>query len=122
MEPQSSTQAILFIDDEEGVRRSVRRALKREPYSIYTAGDGRAAFPGRTPPEEKNGRPVRSLPGAGGRSWNGRPAPDRGDRVHFCGFPVNPFRPTDPDRRLPIASHAILMYGVYRFAIFIHLQ
>jgi len=41
MNVQSSTQSILFIDDEEGVRRSVQRALKREPYHIYTAGDGR---------------------------------------------------------------------------------
>jgi adenylate cyclase len=40
MDDQSSTQGILFIDDEEGVRRSVQRALKREPYNIYTAVDG----------------------------------------------------------------------------------
>lgn len=32
---------LLFIDDEEGVRRSIRRALKREPYTTYTASDGR---------------------------------------------------------------------------------
>ena len=31
---------LLFIDDEEGVRRSITRALKREPYTIYTAEDG----------------------------------------------------------------------------------
>jgi len=31
---------LLFIDDEEGVRRSVVRALKREPYDIYTARCG----------------------------------------------------------------------------------
>ena len=31
---------ILFIDDEEGVRRSLVRALKREPYTVYTAEDG----------------------------------------------------------------------------------
>jgi adenylate cyclase len=31
---------LLFIDDEEGVRRSVTRALKREPYTIYTAENG----------------------------------------------------------------------------------
>jgi adenylate cyclase len=32
---------LLFIDDEEGVRRSVARALKREPYTIHTAGNGK---------------------------------------------------------------------------------
>ena len=31
---------LLFIDDEEGVRRSITRALKREPYIIHTAEDG----------------------------------------------------------------------------------
>ncbi|MFH1581450.1 MAG: adenylate/guanylate cyclase domain-containing protein [Pseudomonadota bacterium] len=31
---------LLFIDDEEGVRRSVVRALKKEPYNIYTAENG----------------------------------------------------------------------------------
>ncbi len=31
---------LLFIDDEEGVRRSVARALKKEPYNIYTADNG----------------------------------------------------------------------------------
>jgi adenylate cyclase len=31
---------LLFIDDEEGVRRSVERALKNEPYTVYTAEDG----------------------------------------------------------------------------------
>ncbi|MHC4216256.1 MAG: response regulator [Planctomycetota bacterium] len=31
---------LLFIDDEEGVRQSIRRALKREPYSIHTAENG----------------------------------------------------------------------------------
>jgi adenylate cyclase len=31
---------LLFIDDEEGVRRSVVRALKNEPYDIYTSADG----------------------------------------------------------------------------------
>ncbi|MBU4463283.1 MAG: response regulator [Proteobacteria bacterium] len=31
---------LLFIDDEEGVRRSVVRALKKEPYNIYTADNG----------------------------------------------------------------------------------
>ncbi|MEA3427937.1 MAG: adenylate/guanylate cyclase domain-containing protein [Thermodesulfobacteriota bacterium] len=31
---------LLFIDDEEGVRRSVVRALKNEGYNIYTADNG----------------------------------------------------------------------------------
>jgi DNA-binding NtrC family response regulator len=31
---------LLFIDDEEGVRRSMERALKNEPYTVYTARDG----------------------------------------------------------------------------------
>lgn len=31
---------LLFIDDEEGVRRSLKRALKKEPYTIYTAEGG----------------------------------------------------------------------------------
>jgi len=31
---------LLFIDDEEGVRRSIVRALKKEPYKTYTAGNG----------------------------------------------------------------------------------
>jgi adenylate cyclase len=31
---------LLFIDDEEGVRRSVARALKREPYDVYIAENG----------------------------------------------------------------------------------
>lgn len=34
-------QSILFIDDEEGVRRSLSRALKREPYQVHTASNGR---------------------------------------------------------------------------------
>jgi adenylate cyclase len=32
--------SLLFIDDEEGVRRSLKRALKKEPYTVYTAEDG----------------------------------------------------------------------------------
>lgn len=32
---------LLFIDDEEGIRRSITRALKREPYKTYTAKNGR---------------------------------------------------------------------------------
>ncbi|MFV9644859.1 MAG: response regulator, partial [Desulfobacterales bacterium] len=31
---------LLFIDDEEGVRRSVARALKKEPYNVYTVDNG----------------------------------------------------------------------------------
>ncbi|RPH52805.1 MAG: adenylate/guanylate cyclase domain-containing response regulator [Desulfobacteraceae bacterium] len=31
---------LLFIDDEEGVRRSVVRALKNEPYELFTSADG----------------------------------------------------------------------------------
>ncbi len=31
---------LLFIDDEEGVRRSIGRALKKEPYTVHTAEDG----------------------------------------------------------------------------------
>lgn len=31
---------LLFIDDEEGIRRSVKRAFKKGPYLVYTARDG----------------------------------------------------------------------------------
>ncbi len=31
---------LLFIDDEEGVRRSILRALKNEPYKTYAAENG----------------------------------------------------------------------------------
>jgi class 3 adenylate cyclase len=31
---------LLFIDDEEGVRRSITRALKNEPYTVFTAENG----------------------------------------------------------------------------------
>lgn len=31
---------LLFIDDEEGIRRSVARALKNEPYETHTAESG----------------------------------------------------------------------------------
>ena len=31
---------LLFIDDEEGIRRSVRRAFKKEPYPVFTARNG----------------------------------------------------------------------------------
>jgi adenylate cyclase len=37
-------KSLLFIDDEEGVRRSVQRALRREPYDIQTVSDGRDAI------------------------------------------------------------------------------
>lgn len=32
--------SLLFIDDEEGVRRSLTRALRKEPYEVLTAKDG----------------------------------------------------------------------------------
>ncbi len=35
---------LLFIDDEEGVRRSVARALKREPYELFIADNGEAGI------------------------------------------------------------------------------
>lgn len=35
---------LLFIDDEEGIRRSLVRALKREPYETYTAENGQAGI------------------------------------------------------------------------------
>jgi len=35
---------LLFIDDEEGVRRSVARALKREPYELFIAENGEAGI------------------------------------------------------------------------------
>ncbi|MFC1813584.1 adenylate/guanylate cyclase domain-containing protein [Thermodesulfobacteriota bacterium] len=35
---------LLFIDDEEGVRRSVTRALKREPYKTHTVEDGKSGI------------------------------------------------------------------------------
>nr|MBC8362709.1 response regulator [Candidatus Desulfatibia profunda] len=35
---------LLLIDDEEGVRRSVARALKREPYQTHTAANGEAGI------------------------------------------------------------------------------
>ena len=31
---------LLFIDDEEGIRRSIVRALDKESYEVFTAGDG----------------------------------------------------------------------------------
>jgi adenylate cyclase len=35
---------LLFIDDEEGIRRSLVRALKREPYETFTAENGLAGI------------------------------------------------------------------------------
>jgi len=35
---------LLFIDDEEGVRRSVARALKKEPYDLFVAENGEAGI------------------------------------------------------------------------------
>jgi adenylate cyclase len=35
---------LLFIDDEEGIRRSVARALKNEPYETHTAENGEAGI------------------------------------------------------------------------------
>ena len=35
---------LLFIDDEEGIRRSLVRALKREPYETITAENGQAGI------------------------------------------------------------------------------
>jgi class 3 adenylate cyclase len=35
---------LLLIDDEEGVRRSIKRALRREPYTVYLAEDGDTAI------------------------------------------------------------------------------
>ena len=31
---------LLLIDDEEGIRRSITRALAREPYHVFPASDG----------------------------------------------------------------------------------
>ena len=35
---------LLFIDDEEGIRRSLVRALKQEPYETVTAENGQAGI------------------------------------------------------------------------------
>jgi adenylate cyclase len=35
---------LLFIDDEKGVRRSLKRALKKEPYRVFTADNGQAGI------------------------------------------------------------------------------
>jgi adenylate cyclase len=35
---------LLFIDDEEGIRRSIVRALDKEPYEVFTAGDGHSGI------------------------------------------------------------------------------
>jgi adenylate cyclase len=37
-------RGLLFIDDEEGVRRSIERALRREPYTVHTAESGEAGI------------------------------------------------------------------------------
>lgn len=39
-ETSPTMKSLLFIDDEEGVRRSIVRALKHEPYTTYTANNG----------------------------------------------------------------------------------
>lgn len=36
-------EGLLIVDDEEGVRRSLRRALEREPYLLYLAENGQQA-------------------------------------------------------------------------------
>jgi adenylate cyclase len=38
------TLGLLIIDDEEGVRRALERALSREPYRIFLAPDGQSAI------------------------------------------------------------------------------
>ena len=35
---------LLFIDDEEGIRRSIVRALEKESYEVFTASDGTAGI------------------------------------------------------------------------------
>jgi adenylate cyclase len=35
---------LLLIDDEEGIRRSLKRALEREPYRVYAARNGHAGI------------------------------------------------------------------------------
>ncbi len=35
---------LLFIDDEEGIRRSIVRALGKESYEVFTAGDGNSGI------------------------------------------------------------------------------
>jgi len=37
---EATMSGLLFIDDEEGVRRSILRALKRESYEVFTAENG----------------------------------------------------------------------------------
>jgi adenylate cyclase len=37
-------KALLFIDDEEGVRRSLKRALRREPFETHTVETGEAGI------------------------------------------------------------------------------
>ncbi|MEI7589966.1 MAG: response regulator, partial [Deltaproteobacteria bacterium] len=40
----TAMNGLLFIDDEEGMRRSVVRALQRELYPIFTAENGEAGI------------------------------------------------------------------------------
>ena len=35
---------LLIVDDEEGVRRALQKALSKENYQIYQAGDGNEAI------------------------------------------------------------------------------
>ena len=35
---------LLFIDDEEGIRRSIVRALGKESYKVFTANDGNSGI------------------------------------------------------------------------------
>ena len=37
---EGAMNGLLFIDDEEGIRRSIIRALRNEPYRVYTADNG----------------------------------------------------------------------------------
>ncbi|MEZ0372850.1 MAG: response regulator, partial [Candidatus Sericytochromatia bacterium] len=39
-----TTQCLLVIDDEEGIRRSIKRALRQEPYEILMAESGAQAL------------------------------------------------------------------------------
>ncbi|MBI2889647.1 MAG: response regulator [Nitrospirae bacterium] len=44
MEPASGGIGVLVVDDEEGVRRSIQRALRHEGYSVHTVEDGLKAI------------------------------------------------------------------------------
>ncbi len=41
---RSVMTGLLFIDDEEGIRRSIVRALEKESYEVFTAGDGNSGI------------------------------------------------------------------------------